>query len=188
MEVNIRPAIPADLADYTQLLQRAYQSAYVDESIGLTADLFSPEIFSSADTQKYLAQRLTTGPGKMTWLAFLGEKLAGSVTCVLESDDIAEIAGFYVDPEHQGKGIGTRLYSRALDFAGDRDLVLDLYCHNTNAISMYSRWGWVLDTSRGEKGYFSRHWPEWPESVRAKCMYMIWRNPGVTKRKNKSPE
>jgi len=37
---------------------------------------------------------------------------------------------------------------------------------------MYERWGWKLDTTRGEKGYFYRHWPEWPEGLQAKCQYM----------------
>lgn len=37
---------------------------------------------------------------------------------------------------------------------------------------MYKNWGWEQDTSRGENGYFYRHWEEWPEALQAKCMYM----------------
>lgn len=168
----IRTAKAEDLAQYTSLLQQTYEYAYTNEGLGLTADCFSPEIFSSKDTQDYLKSHLIVSNVQNTWLATENDMLIGSITCIIKSDDEAEITGFYVHPKFQGKGIGKKLYEKALEFAGNRDLLLDIYCHNTKTIELYEKWGWVLDTSRGDKGYFYRHWSEWPEGLQAKCMYM----------------
>lgn len=160
------------LKQYTDLLQRTYENSYVDESIGLTKECFSKEIFENKDTQKYLNSRLVSNKSQKCWLVLDGEKLVGSMTCILLSDDEAELTGFYVDPTYQEKGIGKKLYELALNFAKERDLVLDIYAHNTKTIEMYKKWGWKVDKTKGNKGYFSRHWVEWPEGVEAKAIYM----------------
>ena len=167
----IRKAKPGDIEQYTDLLQQAYQATYANDSIGLSADRFSKEIFNADDTQLYLKSHLINTDIQKTWLAFDGGELIGTVTCIL-NDSEAELTGFYVHPKRQGQGIGHKLYNLALEFAGDRNLLLDIYIHNTKAIEMYEKWGWELDTARGENGYFYRHWPEWPEGLQAKCMHM----------------
>ncbi len=172
MDITIRTATTADLAPYTRLLQQTYEHAYADATIGLTADCFSPAVFASKDTQEYLQYHLIDTDMQRTWLALEKDRLIGAITCIIRNDQEAELTGFYVHPSFQGRGIGKKLYQQALEFARDRDLVLDVYCHNTKTIDLYTQWGWVLDTSRGDHGYFFRHWPQWPEGLQAKCMYM----------------
>lgn len=172
MRVKTRLASSKYLSEYTQLLQRTYEDAYVDESLGLTKDCFSKEIFASPDTQKYLKSHLVINDKQKTWLAFIDSKLIGSITCIYKDRKEAELTGFYVALEHQGKGIGRRLYRNAIKFASGRDLVLDIYSHNKRTIDMYKKWGWKLDKTKGNRGYFFRHWPEWPAGLRAKCLYM----------------
>lgn len=172
MKVSIRLAKKSDLKVYTDLLQRTYQDAYTDESIGLTKDCFSQEVFSSPDSQKYLKSHLINNDKQKTWLTFISSKMVGAVTCIIKSRKEAELTGFYVSPGFQGKAIGKKLYALAIAFADGRDLVLDIYAHNTKVIDMYKKWGWKLDTTRGKKGYFFRHWPEWPRGLKAKCIYM----------------
>lgn len=172
MEVLILLAKTSDLDDYTDLLQRTYEVAYTDESIGLTKNCFSKEIFSSTDTQKYLKSHLIINDKQKTWLAFINSKMIGAATCIIKSEKEAELTGFYVAPEYQGKGVGKKLYRLVIDFADGKDLVLDIYAHNTKTIEMHKKWEWKLDTTRGDKGYFFRHWPEWPKGLQAKCIYM----------------
>jgi len=160
------------LKQYTALLQKTYELAYVDEALGLTKECFSREIFYNQDTQNYLKSRLELTDHLQTWLVFDQDKLVGSITVILLSDTEAELTGFYVDPDFQGRGIGKKLYQLALEFAGKRDLLLDIYLHNKKTIELYNQWGWQLDTTRGDGGYFYRHWPEWPEGLQAKAMYM----------------
>lgn len=170
--MKIRIASIEDIEQYTDLLQRTYQDAYTNEEIGLTADCFSKEIFYNEDTQRYLKSHLVDTDSQKTWLAFDAEILVGSVTCIIRNNNEAEITGLYVHPNFQRNGIGKKLYNVALAFSGSRDLVLDIYTHNVKTIEIYKRWGWKLDESRGDRGYFERHWPEWPEGLQAKCMYM----------------
>jgi len=165
-----------DIKGYTNLLQETYQEAYVDESIGLVSDCFSREIFEHDDTQKYLKSHLVENDLQKTWLAFDGDVLIGAITSIIKNDNEAELTGFYVRPEYQCRGIGKRLYDLALKFVGDRDLILDIYAHNIKTIEMYKKWGWELDVTRGEKGFFTRHWLEWPDKLKAKCMYMRLKN------------
>jgi len=157
-----------DIKEYTDLLQKTYEDAYTDESIGLTKECFSKEVFASTDTQKYLKSNLVINKKQKTWLAFLNSKLAGSIT-ITDKGDECELRGFYVNPEYQGKGIGKRLWKRTLEFAGEKDVVFDIYAHNTRVIKMYKKWGFEVDK---QKGVFYRHWPEWPEGLKAKCIYM----------------
>ncbi|MFH2118578.1 MAG: GNAT family N-acetyltransferase [Candidatus Paceibacterota bacterium] len=162
----------AYLPQYTSLLQKTYEQAYVDESLGLTKECFSKEIFSNQETQDYLSSHLIDNDEQKTWLALEKNKLVGAITCIIKSDSEAELTGFYVDPKFQGKSVGKQLYKLACDFSGQRDLVLDIYAHNTKTIEMYQKWGWKLDKTRGKQGYFFRHWPEWPEGLEAKAMYL----------------
>lgn len=169
--VEIRIAAIDDLAAYTNLLQQTYESAYVDDELGLTKECFSKEVFATEGTQEYLKSHLVDTDNQKTWLAFAGVTLVGAITCVVRESE-AELTGFYVDPEFQGKGIGKRLYELALKFAGKREVVLDIYAHNRRTIEMYRKWGFELDKSRGDNGYFYRHWDEWPQELQARCMYM----------------
>lgn len=110
MDIDIRFGTLADLEAYTQLLQQTYVQAYVNYELGLTPDCFSTEIFNNLDTQKYLQSHLINTSTQKTWLAWNGDKLVGSITCILINDHEAELTGFYVHPDHQGKGIGKELY------------------------------------------------------------------------------
>jgi ribosomal protein S18 acetylase RimI-like enzyme len=168
----IRKANPKDIEQYTSLLQQTYQATYVDTAIGLTTDCFSKEVFNSDDTQQYLKAHLVNTATQKTWLAFDEGKLIGSATCILMDGNEGELTGFYVHPKEQGQGIGRKLYNLVLEFAGGRDLLLDVYVHNVRAIELYKKWGWQIEVNRGDNGYFYRHWKEWPAGLQAKCVYM----------------
>lgn len=168
MKIKIRLAKIGDLKKYTELFQETYQEVYTNESLGLGKDLFSKRIFNSPDTQKYLAGNLKISDKQQTWLAFVSSNLVGSITIEDKGKEF-ELKGFYIKPKFQGKGIGKKLWILALKFANGKNVVLDIYAHNTNTIEIYKRWGFIIDK---EKGEFYRHWPEWPEEVRAKSIYM----------------
>ncbi len=168
MEIIIRSGTSSDLPAYTELLQKLYEEFYVDESLGLTKACFSKEIFATPDTQGYLAGNLQTNDNQHCFLAFDDEKLVGSIT-IKDHGNEYEVQGFYVAASYQGKGIGKKLWKKAVAVARDKDIVIDLYAHNTKAIAMYKKWGFVIDVS---KGTFYRHWPEWTDGLQAKCLYM----------------
>jgi RimJ/RimL family protein N-acetyltransferase len=171
MELQIREARISDIPEYTKLLQATYQESYVNENIGLTKDCFSEEIFASPDTQKYLATNLIVNDKQKCWLAFVDSQLVGSIS-IIERESDYELRGYYVESTYQGQGIGKRLWQLALNFVKDKDITCDIYAHNIKTIDMYKKWGFEVDTARGE---FYRHWPEWPNGVQAKGIYMRYK-------------
>lgn len=173
MNFITRLANKKDLKNYTNLLQVTYESSYINSKIGLTKECFSPQIFNTPDTQKYLKTKLINSSAQKTWLVFDGKKLIASATCKIIDENKAEFSGYYVLPEFQHQGIGKMLYQKVLDFSDNRDLILGIYTHNTKTIEIYKKWGWQIDTSRGENGYIVGHWPEWPDHVFAKSVYLI---------------
>jgi len=173
MNLTIRNSNLRDLHKYTDLLQQTYESSYINNKIGLTKECFSKEIFNSIDTQNYLKTKLINSSTQKTWLVFSNSKLIGSATCKIIDKDKAEFSGFYVLPDFQNQGIGKMLYKNVLDFAKNRNLLLGIYTHNTKTIEIYKKWGWQIDISRGENGYITGHWPEWPDGIIAKSVYLI---------------
>jgi ribosomal protein S18 acetylase RimI-like enzyme len=173
MQILIKPAENTFLPAYTDLLQRTYQQTYTAPELGLTPECFSKEIFTTVDTQEYLASNIQNTDQQQCWLAFDREKLLGAIT-IKKKNDECELTGFYVDPDYQGQGIGKMLWQKALPFTENKDIVLDIYAHNIKTIEMYKRWGFVEDK---EKGTLFRHWPEWPEGLQATCLYMRYSNP-----------
>ncbi|MEK6888383.1 MAG: GNAT family N-acetyltransferase [Candidatus Aenigmatarchaeota archaeon] len=168
MEVSIRLAKKSNIREYTKLLQKTYQTSYTNEKLGLIKSCFSRKIFSTMDTQEYLKASLVISNKQKTWLAFIGPKLVGAIT-ITDKGKECELRGFYVHPKYQGRGIGKQLWMRVLNFTKDKDVILDIYAHNRRTIELYKRWGFIIDK---KKGTFYRHWPEWPEGLKAKCIYM----------------
>ena len=156
------------LSKYTNLLQRVYENTYTNTKIGLTKECFSKEIFNTVNTQNYLRSNLINTENQKTWFAFDNDKLIGSITLQNKGREY-ELRGFYVDIEYQGKGTGKLLLKKVKEFAGDKDIVLDIYAHNGKTINIYKKWGFKIDK---KKGIFYRHWPEWPEELKVKSIYM----------------
>lgn len=168
MKISIRLARKSDLLQYTKLLQNTYQDTYKNEAIGLTKECFSKEVFNSLIAQRYLESNLEINEKQKCWLAFLDSRLVGSIT-ITEREDNYELKGFYVATEYQGKGIGKKLFKLVLGFAKNKDIILDIYAHNTKTIEIYKKWGFKKDAKKGE---FYRHWPQWPKGLKVKCFYM----------------
>lgn len=168
MEITIQLADEKYLTEYTQLLQKVYEDTYTKPKIGLTKEYFSREVFNSVNTQDYLRSNLIVNKTQKTWLAFDRNKLVASVTIQRKNNE-SELRGFYVAVDYQGKGIGKRLFKKIKGFVGNKDIVLDIYAHSKKTIRIYKKWGFEIDK---KKGLFYRHWPEWPDKLKAKCIYM----------------
>lgn len=173
MKYTLRLAKPSDLKEYINLLQTTYEFSYTNPKIGLTKNCFSPEIFNTQKAQKNFKTSLVNSSIQKTWLAFSGIKLIGSATCKIIDQNNANFLGFYVHSKFQNQGIGKKLYQKALQFSKNRDLLLDTHLKNSKTLKIYKKWGWQIDFSRGDNGYFYCHWSEWPKDLNIKCVYLI---------------
>lgn len=169
LNIVIRQSNLDDLDRYTTMMQQTYEDTYVDDSIGLTAERFSLEIFTNDVTQSYLKAKLINDEKQKAWVACDGEDIVGAVTIQSKDDGTCEMSGFYVLPPYQGNGIGTLLWSRVLEFTSGRQITLDTYTHNSKTIQLYKHWGFQEDLS---KPRFYRHWSSWPKGLEAEAMYM----------------
>lgn len=168
MAISIRLSKKDDVKAYSDFLQPIYEEFYPSKKLGLGKEHFSKEIFATDREQSYLISNLEVNNKQKTWLAFEGKELIGSITITDEGKE-CELKGFYVATKYQGKGLGKRLWLKALSFAGRKEIFLYLYAHNTKAIKIYKKIGFKIDKQMGS---FDLHWEEWPEGLSAKCIYM----------------
>lgn len=172
VNIIIREAKSDDFKQYADLLQRTYQLTYADEEIGLKREFFDEKYWDTKQAVDYLTNHLVNSETRRSWLAFDNNKLIGSIYCELVGENVAWLAGFYVDPDYQGLGIGRKIYKLVLEFVKNRELQLEVYAHATKTIEMYKKWGWKIDKDKGKNGYYDLHWEKWPEGLSARCMYM----------------
>lgn len=168
MEIQFRLAEIQDLDAYTILLQQVYRDAYTNVGLGLTQACFSLDVFRTPNTQEYLLSNLRNSETQRTWLAVMNNTPVGAIT-ILDRGSECELRGFYVATNFQGQGIGKQLFMKAKQFSAGKSIILDIYAHNLKTIALYKKWGFVIDET---KTAFYRHWPEWPEGLQAKCIYM----------------
>ncbi|ADB58108.1 GNAT family N-acetyltransferase [Archaeoglobus profundus] len=112
---------------------------------------------SKRDVKLYFRWLLKRDPeGFFTYVA---GKPVGFIACdcnwfsVFEGEEVAEIHEIVVHPEWQGKGIGTSLMKKALDYAKERGRkVVELWVgvKNLKAIRFYKKFGFK------ERGVFGR--------------------------------
>jgi ribosomal protein S18 acetylase RimI-like enzyme len=139
MAYKIRLAKLSDLKEYTNLLQTTYEFSYTNPKIGLTKECFSKEIFNTPKAQKNFKTSLINSSTQTTWLAFSNSKLIGSASCKIIDKNNAKFFGFYVHPDFQHIGIGTKLYSQVLKFSENRNLLLDTHLDNTKTLKIYKK-------------------------------------------------
>lgn len=156
---------------YREFTRQSYIDSYARPEMGLTEDLFSQEVFSSARIVKYFRDLCENSDDNKSWLAIdSGQQLVG-VIAAHKYKEFCEMKAFYVDKEHQGQGIGRALYEKVLRFAGGMAMQLDVVNFMDKTISMYEKWGFKVDTSREA---FEYPWEEWPpgpaHTMRARYM------------------
>lgn len=125
--LDLRLAGPADADALTDLYWRCRQAA---------VPAIPPPVHSRSDTAVWM--RDTVLVERHTWVASYDGRVVGML--VLDGPDWVD--QLYVDPEVQGRGIGTRLLELALSELGDGGR---LWCFESNARArrFYERHGFV---------------------------------------------
>jgi ribosomal protein S18 acetylase RimI-like enzyme len=130
--LTFRPASLDDLEDVLAVVART------DEQAGLAA----PPPESEGDRGR--VTELLAAPDHFNEVAEADGRVIGYVN-LHDRDGAAHLAYLFVDPEHQGKGIGTALMARALDHARRRGYTratLGTAVENAAARRFYERGGW----------------------------------------------
>lgn len=150
----VRPALADDALGAARVHVRAWQRAYRGMIPQNHLDSLSPEDWA----RRYKFGRIGIGV-PATLVAVDDATICGLVTVGLcRDEDVAncgELFAFYVDPIHQGSGIGRLLMTAAR--ARLRSIVtaaaLWVLDENLRARQFYERDGWVLDGNRRTATY-----------------------------------
>jgi ribosomal protein S18 acetylase RimI-like enzyme len=139
MEIEIRPASPDDVAALRELFFAARIAAF----FWAVPDLLQREDFDAATQDEPIL------------VAVLNEQIVGFVSWWPPENFIHNL---FVDPTHQGRGIGPQLLTAALRQIG-RPATLKCVQKNVRALAFYRRHGWLIagegDTA-GEPYYLLR--------------------------------
>ena len=172
VDYKIIYAGPEWLDRWIAFCQEVYSVYYVRPEHGITKKMFSKDIFAKSGFEGYVKEHFANNPDRGAWLA-LGaeEEIIGSL-CVHNHNGYCELKGFYVSPDKKGQGIGRALYEKAVVFAGDLPMKLDVVHDMDQTIAMYERWGFRVDETRG---YILYPWKDWTESARYanRGIYMV---------------
>ncbi|HLX20431.1 MAG TPA: GNAT family N-acetyltransferase [Gaiellaceae bacterium] len=129
MSVTVRPAEDEDRLPAAQLF-----AAVAEERDGIAAE---PPI----DAARWAERTNVDG----MFVAVEGARCVAVLNLYPSSFGYGEI-GMYVAPEWRGKGIGSALMEAAIAWARDRGLhklTLSVFPHNTAAIALYRKFGFV---------------------------------------------
>ena len=130
---------------------RSWQAGYKD---------LLPDAYLASLTPEERAGRYTFGDQDplqpQTLVALWEERICGFATTMpAPVPDQGELAGLYVDPDHWGRGIGTRLLTEARSYLALRGFSragLWVLSGNTRAQRFYARDGWRPDgVTRGQR-------------------------------------
>jgi ribosomal protein S18 acetylase RimI-like enzyme len=149
-EIEIVRASPRDVRGMQEVYYKTWLATYPNEELGITTDDIEDQ-FKDTFTEEGLektAEHLANPPeGQTVLLAKEGNEVVGVCRAIV-SDDKNELRTIYILPEHQGKGIGRKLWEEAKKvFDPHKDIIVSVATYNMNAINFYKKLGFI-DTGK----------------------------------------
>jgi len=151
-EAEITEAEPEDAKGIQEVFYRTWMDIYPNEEAGITRDDIEFR-FKDSFTIEGIRKReeqlrgFLSSPTEKFFIARDKDDIIG-VCRVEKRPDENELKAMYVLPEHQGKGVGLKLWSEAEKFFDpEKDTVVHVVTYNTEAIRFYEKLGFK-DTGR----------------------------------------
>jgi RimJ/RimL family protein N-acetyltransferase len=136
----VRPASPADATATAELF-----AAVAEERTGIATE---PPVDIDERTARFAASSASS------IVAVVGDQLVGMIHTEVSRHGFGEL-GMLVDREWRGYGVGSALLQATIDWGRDQGLhklCLEVFAHNTAAIALYRKCGFV------EEGHRVRHY------------------------------
>jgi len=157
LNLTIRRGQPSDIHDYLKVCQRASQKPYAHPSIDQYG-LFGPEHYFYPSTLLSWQKTLINDGVNHWWVAEHGDSVIGGINLGRQSERL-DGSGFYVDPTHQGQGVGKALWQTRQKYV-DGPLYFEVFSHAGKTIAMHESHG-AVRTGRQRL----IHWDSWPEGI-----------------------
>ncbi|MBP6858532.1 MAG: GNAT family N-acetyltransferase [Candidatus Pacebacteria bacterium] len=149
-DINILDAVPDDALGITNVFYKAWLSTYPNKEKGVTIDDIEDSYkddFSDEkiDNLKELIRNLPENKKRL--VAKRGNMVVGACT-VIRNENNNHLRTLYILPEFQNKGIGTKLWNKAMEFLDPRkDTYVQVAEYTENAINFYKKLGFT-DTGK----------------------------------------
>lgn len=143
--IQILAASPEDAHGIVGVRRSTWLCTYPNEQAGITRKDIEDKINlrSLAEDTERARKTIVENPSIKTFIAKDNNKVVG-ILVVIRGEANNRIGQLYVLPEYQGKGIGTQLMEKGLDWLGsDKNIEFEVATYNTSAISFYKKFGFV---------------------------------------------
>lgn len=147
--ISIERATPDDAEIICDIRDRAWLKAYPNPALGITAE--DIELNAKGINGEFVPRRIAylkeelakdSSDGLTTYVARLNGRVVGYIDPRIDEQGHHRIGAIYVEPETQGKGIGSKLMAHVLNIYGrDEDIYLEVVSYNNNAIEFYKCFG-----------------------------------------------
>lgn len=145
--LEVEVAKPEDAAEVFEVQRRTWLDTYPNEEAGITHEDIRLRL--EGEHGELIPQKVerwregieSRGENRETYVVRDEGKIVGFIAPGIK-DGKRRIGAIYVLPEAQGKGIGSALFKKALEWHGrDEDIYLHVASYNQNAIDFYKRHG-----------------------------------------------
>ena len=141
----LRQAVTSDAEGIARVRVDTWQSTY----LGLIPDSFLHSLSIEQSTVNWTKRLQTSDQNAKTFVAEIDGVIVGyigaGVSSDLDASDVGELYTIYVDPGHQGKGVGSALIREGIQFLKSMSFnkaTLWVFDRNERAIKYYETHGW----------------------------------------------
>lgn len=148
-QVEIKRAVPEDAEGLCSIRDKGWLAAYPNPELGITVE--DVRLMAQGPNGEYVPRRIAgmkerfakqDGINTATFVARIGNKIAGYADPFIDEQGHHRVGALYVDPDLHGRGIGSKLMQKVLEFYGpNKDIYLEVVSYNQNAINFYKRFG-----------------------------------------------
>ncbi|HKL29224.1 MAG TPA: GNAT family N-acetyltransferase [Natrialbaceae archaeon] len=152
VDATVRPADREDVSGIQRVARRGWHAAYEDVLAPGTIETKLEEWYAKAEIHEYVKREdvgyfVAVGDGQVLGYASGGPS---------DEDGVGFLGAIYVDPDHWGEGIGSRLLDRVESFLADRGyerLRFRVLAENDVGTSFYRSRGYeVVEETETELG------------------------------------
>ena len=150
--ILIRKVRNDDAKQYIELINSVWRDAY--------KNIFPEDVFIDREREKEnkiktFAEKFYNDNKRLCYAAECNGIIVGAINGTIKStyehfldDDFADLVALYINPNYQGKGIGTKLKNIFEDWArknGAKKYIIGVLKDNISARKIYESWGGELD-------------------------------------------
>jgi ribosomal protein S18 acetylase RimI-like enzyme len=140
--IHIYDAVPDDVEGIIEVQKITWLATYPNEEYGITLDDIKEKDFSSQERIKRWKKGIETQTNENhMWVAKDSKTVVGFCSTT-KKDGKHEIRAIYILPDYQGKGVGRKLITAALNWLGeDKEVFINVAKYNNSSIEFYKRVG-----------------------------------------------